>query len=529
MAIPMTSGQHYRRAPGPGDATRQRLTTVGGGSPHIEAREATPHRTLIVDLNNFATFPTLAIGILVASLRKAGFETQVLSPLACNVPASEREHRETFKDHLARRVHLSNWRPFRVGRDTARGLHAWWIGRPDRRILREVERALDKKPAAVLLSAYLQHFALVSAISKLAKMRGIPVLLGGPMFNVVETAEAWRRIAGLTAIFGSEVDVVLPQIVKAVSAGEDLLRFDGVLLPDGRRSRPAVPLRDLSRVPVPDFSDFPWDRYRLRVIPLMTGRGCQWARCTFCSDVVSANGRTFRTRQLESVLDEMREQSRRYQTSNFLFLDIKLNSNPAMFRGIIENVQRYVPGAQWIGTVHVDLRRDNGLSAPDLRAAASAGMRRISFGLESGSQTLLDSMIKGCTVEANAAFVHHAYEAGLSVRCSMFKGFPGETCEDLELTAAFLEKHGRYIDRIRFNEFTIAGGTPIYNTLRVEPSKYAGLRVLEWKHRVNRAAYINDSSSGKAYRKAKARVLRAVFDINRRDIRTSALAFDGLM
>jgi radical SAM superfamily enzyme YgiQ (UPF0313 family) len=151
---------------------------------------------------------------------------------------------------------------------------------------------------------------------------------------------------------------------------------------------------------------------------------------------------------VDSVIHEMREQARRHSTTNFLFLDLKLNSNPNLLRGIVENVQRNVRGAQWIGTVHVDGRSDNGLSRGELRAAVAAGMRRVSFGLESGSQKMLDAMDKGCTVERNSEFIRTAHEAGLSVRATMFKGYPGETAEDIELTAQFLEKHADYIGRI---------------------------------------------------------------------------------
>jgi radical SAM superfamily enzyme YgiQ (UPF0313 family) len=225
----------------------------------------------------------------------------------------------------------------------------------------------------------------------------------------------------------------------------------------------------------------------------------------------------------------MREQARRHQTSNFLFLDIKLNSNPAMFRGIAEQVQTYIPGAQWVGQVHVDQRKDNALSPRDLRAAVTSGMRRVSFGLESGSQRLLDAMDKGCKVEANAQFIHDAYDAGLSVRCTMFKGFPGETAEDLEQTAAFLEQHGSCIDRVRFNEINIIHGTPLYAMVRDEPSKFPQLKVVARKPRIARVLCVNSEVGGRAYRKAKARALRAVFQINRREVRSVARAFDGVM
>lgn len=487
------------------------------------------HKALVIDLNNFSTFPTLAVGILVASLRNAGFAVELLSPLAYDVPAAERERAEAFHDHLNRRIHLSTHPAFRVARDSLRGARRWWLDRPHARVLSEAERALAGKPDVLLLSAYMQHYPTVVELGKLAQRHGVPMLLGGPMFNLESPATVWAKIPGLTAVVGAEADVSAPDIVRAACEGGDLLAFPGITLSDGRRSGPAPPLRPLDATPVADFTDFPWDRYRVRIIPLMASRGCQWSRCTFCSDVVSVSGRTFRNRSADHVPHEMREQSRRHATTNFLFLDLKLNSNPELLRGIVEGAQRNVRGAQWIGTVHVDQRRDNGLSKKELRAAVAAGMRRVSFGLESGSQALLDAMDKGCCVEGNAEFVRNAHEAGLSVRATMFKGFPGETARDLELTAEFLERHAAYIDRIRYNEFSIPVGTPIHQAVMENPAAYPSLRLTRLDGRRAQARYVNRDGAGAAYRKAKLRVLRAVYAINRRPVRSSARAFDGLM
>jgi anaerobic magnesium-protoporphyrin IX monomethyl ester cyclase len=486
-------------------------------------------RVALVDLNNFATFPTLAVGLLVASLRRAGFSAEVICPLAYGVPAVERERQEGLADHWQRRVRLSTRPAVAAGREWTRRARRWWSERPDARVLAEAERVLAGGPDALLLSAYLQHYRTVYELGRLAESRGVPLILGGPAFNLPRTADAWRSIPGLTAIVGGEVDLALPELVATVIGGGDLLAFGGVTLPDGRRSDPAPPLRDLDRVPVPDFTDFPWDRYRLRLLPVMAGRGCQWGRCTFCSDVVSASGRTFRVRSVDAIMREIGVLSHRHDATNFVFLDLKLNSDPATWRGIIERIQDHAPGAQWVGTVHVDRRKDNGLSAADLRAAYASGMRRISFGLESGSQRLLDAMRKGCTVEANGRFVRDSYEAGLSVRCTMFKGYPGETAEDLERTADFLEEHAPYIDRLRFNEFALLEGTPVYRAACEEPSRYPGLRVLSLDERNAMARHVNTGTRGAAYRRAKARVLAAAFEINRRPVRASARAFDGIM
>ena len=506
---------------------RPHLNPAGARSD--EAASRVRLKVALVDLNNFSTFPTLAVGILVASLRNAGHEVEVVVPLAYDVPAAERERRERWIDDFKRRLHLSTRRDLRVVRDRARDLRQWWNHRPHRVVLRETRRVLETGADIILLSAYLQHYRTVVEIGKLAKERRVPLLLGGPAFNIEPTADAWRGVPGLAALVGGEVDLTLPEIVETVVAKGDLLRFPGVLLPDGRRSGEAPPLRDLDAVPVPDFTDFPFDRYRMRVIPVMTGRGCQWNRCVFCNDIVTASGRTFRTRSVESVLFEIEEQMRRHEATNFLFLDLKLNSYPAMLRGIAENIRRHVPGAQWVGTVHVDTRKDNGLAFGDLRSYVKAGMRRVSFGLESGSQRLLDAMDKGCEVDRNEQFIREAAEAGLSVRCTMFKGFPGETAEDLVMTAKFLERCSDWLDRIRFNDFSLLENTKIMKQVREEPETIPGLRVLRDEPRRCRTEYENIDTRSRAYRRAKSRVLDIVHRINRRPVRRTARAFDGLM
>lgn len=487
------------------------------------------HRVLMVDLNNFATFPTLAIGTLVAALRNGGHQVRLMCPLAYDVPAAEREYCETRLDDFQRRLRLSTSQVLRSIRETAFKVHCWRAERTNPRVLAETKRELDAKPDIVLLSAYLQHFNTVRAIAGMAKERGIPVLLGGPMFNEPGTAEAWSRIDGLAAVVGAEVDLSIGDMVRAVCDGEDLLPFPGVVLPDGRRSQAAPPFRMLDQIPIPDYTDFPWDRYPARIVPVMTGRGCQWDKCLFCSDVISTNGRTFRTKSVETVLLEMQELSRRHDSTSFVFLDLKLNSYPEMLRGIAENVQRYVQGAEWVGTVHVDQRKDNGLTRDDLLAAVRGGMRRISFGLESGSQRLLDRMEKGTSVETNSAFIRHAYEAGLSVRCSMFQGFPGETAADMEATAAFLEGHAKYLDRVRFVGFKLSQGTPIHDAVTRRTEVAARVEAEYIDARRARVKFLNPDGRDRPYRRAKARVLEAVYQINRRHLRESARQFDGLM
>ncbi|MEE9302466.1 MAG: radical SAM protein, partial [Thiotrichaceae bacterium] len=197
--------------------------------------------------------------------------------------------------------------------------------------------------------------------------------------------------------------------------------------------------------------------------------------------------------------------------------------------GIIEGVQRRIPGAQWIGTIHVDTRKDNGLQSKDLRAAVASGMRRVSFGLESGSQRLLDAMKKGASVEENSRFIRDAHAAGLSIRCTMFRGFPGETADDLELTADFLQKHVKQIDRVRFNDLSIHEGTPMYDEMLADTNLYPEIKIVRQDNINSRLRFKEIEPPSKEYRQALSKTLAVVHAINKQPIRSAARAFDGLM
>lgn len=288
-------------------------------------------------------------------------------------------------------------------------------------------------------------------------------------------------------------------------------------------------LPTLTGLPLPDFSDFPWERYGSRVLTVMTGRGCEWGRCAFCSDVITANGRSFRTRSLDDVLSELEILSGLYETRDTFFLDIKLNSDLNIWNGIIENYQRVLPGGRWIGTVHVGSRGDNGLGKDQLEAARSAGMARISFGLETASERVNRAMGKGTTMAGNLAFMENANSAGLSVRTSMMLGYPGETGEDVALTAEFLRQHGHLLHRVRLSRFKPVPGTRFERLYARKPNRFPGIEGLKWRYGEARAAYRYAPARSHAYRRAKAELLDLVYAINRKPLPESAAIFNGLM
>jgi radical SAM superfamily enzyme YgiQ (UPF0313 family) len=388
---------------------------------------------------------------------------------------------------------------------------------------------ISRCPDVVLLSTYTMYEDTCAALAELCRVRGIPVMVGGNYFVDARIVERWARIPGISAIFGGEPETDLVRLVADLAAGRDLAHYRGVTVPGGPVTNPAPPLLDLDHLPFPDYQDFPWDRYPNRIVPVMTGRGCEWSRCRFCADIITSAGRNYRSRSLQNVLDEIQFQHRRHAATLFALLDLKLNSNVALWRGLIESFQQTVPGAAWTASVHVDLRDDNGLDRRDLVHARQAGLARITTGLETGSPRLMKRMAKGTSPERTAEFVRHASEAGVSVRLTAMTGYPGEEPGDLDETSRFLSGHSRWIERVMLNRFTLMMGSEIEHRSVQRPDSLPALRR---KHVDPVNAVVEHENLGCAsreHRRAVYRLLRIVHRINRKALTARAREFEGVM
>ncbi len=488
---------------------------------------------LVVDLNNFARYPTVGVGYLVAEMRRHDIGVDLFSPLALGVEGVARESPlrpwSLIDERLRYRTAVSQNKLVLTIRKAlaARRLPTTRSNRL--KIIAHLEAQLETRPDVILISAYLMYFDYCVEICRVATERGIPVLIGGAYFSQPSVAEAWLEIPGLTALVGGEVELTIVDLVESVTSGRNIAGKPGVWVPGGAPPPSPPPLKDLDRLEFPDYSDFPWHHYPERIVPVITGRGCGWGVCSFCSDVTSSMGRTFRTRSPENVLDELELQAKRCGTSQFIFVDLKLNSDLDLWNGLIDGLPRRVPGAQWAASVHAGTEGDNGLSLERLKTARAAGLVRVTTGFESGSQRVLDAMKKGTDVETTSKFLIDANKADISIRMTMIVGYPTETAADLLETADFLTRNGHLIERVSLNRLAIIVGTTLDRQIKSQPERYPDLADFQFDDRMAAVSHRNRAVDAPGHLRAVDRVLTAVHKINRRPIRTGARAFDGVM
>ena len=165
----------------------------------------------------------------------------------------------------------------------------------------------------------------------------------------------------------------------------------------------------------------------------------------------------------------------------------------------------------------------------ELVAARQAGMVRLTTGLESGSQRILDAMKKGTDLALTSACLRHAREAGISVRTTMIIGYPGETAADLVQTRDFLRAHRDCIERVALNRFQIMTGTLFHRQLEERAERFPGLAKVAPNHRMAQMGHHYAPAASRQYRRAIDEVLVEVHAINRRPIMAVARDFEGVM
>jgi len=188
-------------------------------------------------------------------------------------------------------------------------------------------------------------------------------------------------------------------------------------------------------------------------VAMLASRGCLY-KCAFCAISL----KTIKRHSPEFVADQMRYIKSAYGINKFHFQDDSFTSNKAYLQRVLDLICPLGVGFKCLSRTNVD--------TDDLVKLKKAGCDLICFGVESGSQKMLDRMNKNTTVEQNFTAIQVAKAAGLRTRAFFVIGFPGETKETIEETKRFIEVAEP--DEYFISNFVPYPGTDVWNN----PEKY---------------------------------------------------------
>ncbi|MFH0861084.1 MAG: radical SAM protein [Candidatus Altiarchaeota archaeon] len=295
-----------------------------------------------------------------------------------------------------------------------------------------------------------------------------------------------------------EGEITFREIIDCVESGEDYSNVEGTSIRSGNivrlnKNRKLIENLDGIRFPSRDLLDYKkylWSVPHKGFVPIttiMTSRGCPF-KCIFCSQRVIF-GETVRYRSVDNVIKELKLAVEEQNIKHFIFLDDTLGLNKKLTYELCDRIIKEGLDITWEGTTRADVA-----TKELLKKMSDAGLNRISFGVESGNQHILDAAKKGTRLEQIRMAYENATTVGLETRMSIVLGLPFETKETIERTIKFMKS-------LKCQQAYVNVGTPFPKTEYCYMAKngYGGLRLLtddwsEYRRWGNAVIDVNDLS-----------------------------------
>ncbi len=331
-----------------------------------------------------------------------------------------------------------------------------------------IAEAIEKERPDVIALSFLSTttYPAVKNMAKRLKLGAprIPIIVGGA-FATMNSDHILRDCPYVDCVGVGEGEELLPDYLNNLDNpgsvaglvwrnGEEIVR---------NASRPII--RDLDQFPYPDRTSLRIDY--IESLPLdvpavlsldkfctmQTSRGCPYS-CIYC-DIPSLSKGKWRYRSPEHVLGEMQllnDMGYRsvYLTDDHFLLNRKRINE--ICGGIIERKLEFRWGCEG---------RVDSLVVDQLPIMSKANCNFLAFGVEAGTQKVLDRLKKNQTLEQVEHAVNEAKRHGIArVHGFFIIGTPGETKEEIMESFRFAAR--LTLDTFSFNRLCAYRGTPLW-------------------------------------------------------------------
>ncbi len=297
-----------------------------------------------------------------------------------------------------------------------------------------------------------------------AEAAKIPIIAGGA-FATGNSDRILRDCPDIDCVGVGEGEELLPDYLNHLgdpgSVAGLVWRHEEEII----RNAPRPLLQDLDRYPYPDRTSLPIDYIESmpldvpavlsldKFCTMQTSRGCPYG-CIYC-DIPSLSQGKWRCRSAEHVLGEMQQLNDMGYRSIYLTDDhflLKRERINAICNGILERGLEFRWGCEG---------RVDSVAIDQLPIMRKAHCTFLAFGVEAGTQKVLDRLKKHQTLEQVKNAIRKAKQHGIAMVHGFFViGSPGETAADIMESFRFAAR--LELDTFGFNRLCVYRGTPLW-------------------------------------------------------------------
>ncbi len=258
-----------------------------------------------------------------------------------------------------------------------------------------------------------------------------------------------------------EGEETVGELIHTLAEGKDLSKVSGIWFKDAagkiHKNQSRQPIKNLDNIPVPAWDYFPMDIYLnnpigapnrnkwldgsiqdqgLLSMNLFATRGCPY-RCIYCYHDFMGQG--YRQRSAENVLKEIEVLYEKYKVQYFHFIDDEFVMHKNFVYDFCQKIKFFSNKVgkkiTWGCAGRVNLMTED-----LIMAMVDSGCLLIGYGIESGSQKILDLVNKQVSVEQAKQAIRLTKKHLGWADCSFMIGYPGETRETLQETIDFCKE-----------------------------------------------------------------------------------------
>jgi radical SAM superfamily enzyme YgiQ (UPF0313 family) len=268
-----------------------------------------------------------------------------------------------------------------------------------------------------------------------------------------------------------EGELTIVELLDCLSRSGDLHAVQGIVFRDKNGKTVQTPERpqimDLGKLAWPDYEALECeqnvsgqralDSYffhsqresKPRAIDMITSRSCPF-KCTFC---FHPTGKTYRERPLDDFFAELDTLVARYKINMVGLIDELFSLKKARLLEFCERIKPY--NLQWMVQLHV-----NSATEETVRAMRESGCAYISYGIESMSQPVLESMLKKSKTHRIDSALDLTYRYGIGIQGNLLFGDSAETLETANESMHWWAANRRY--QVNLTPLMVFPGSPDY-------------------------------------------------------------------